>query len=417
MSRIKTLPFVLVLGLLATAAVLGQAQSNFTVIHTFTGPDGSGPYAGPTLDRAGNLYGTTSAGGAGSGLVYRLAHANSAWVLHPLYKLTSVNEGANPYAGVTIGPDNTLFGTAYTQGAGGFGTLFHLTPPPNAVCRAALCPWTDTVLHPFAGGASDGSTPYGNVLFDSHGNLYGTTQYGGASNAGTVYKATRAGGTWNVSVIYTFKFDGVDGHYPMSGLVMDSAGNLYGTTQNGGPVNFGTVFKLSPSGEGWTETVLHSFGSSQGCINDGGYPVGGLVFDRAGNLYGATHGFGYTGCGTIFELSPQESGWNFTTLYTFPENGASANGPKSALAIDSAGNLYGTTPTGGLYGHGNVCELSPTGGGWTYSDLYDFTGGNDGDAPVGGVAVTGPGGHLYGTTMNGGANSAGVIYQIDLGAH
>lgn len=135
-----------------------------------------------------------------------------------------------------------------------------------------------------------------------------------------------------------------------------------------------------------------------------------LVFDQAGNLYGATPGF-TRGSGTIFELSPQGGGWNFSTIYTF-----SGSGPGSTLAIDAAGNLYGTLTYRSPYDPGTVFKLSPSGGGWTYADLYDFTGGNDGRYPVGGVAITGSGGYLYGTTERGGANDDGVIYQINLGA-
>ena len=203
-------------------------------------------------------------------------------------------------------------------------------------------------------------------------------------------KAPRADWYWTAPVTFTVRRGGV------------------------GVADYGTIFELSPSGEGWTETVLYSFmGGGDGCLPDGCFPLAGLVFDRAGNLYGATYGYiNGPGGGTIFELSPHGGGWNFSTIYTF-----SLEGSASTLAIDAAGNLYGTRPYRGLYGHGTVFELSPSGGGWTYTDLYDFTGGNDGDEPVGGVAVTGAGGYLYGTTVLGGANGLGVIYQINLGAH
>jgi uncharacterized repeat protein (TIGR03803 family) len=399
----RALPLLLVLGVLVMAGALSQAQSNFTVIHTFTGLDGAFPYAGPTLDSQGNLYGTTWAGGArGDGLVYQLAHVNGSWILHPLYSFTYQGfDGAAPFAGVTIGPDGTLFGTTVAGGMGGYGTLFNVKPPAHAVCATALCPWTGTTLHSFAGYPDDGANPYGNVVFDPQGNLYGTTLAGGVVtyDGGTVYKATRSGGTWNVSVIYSFSGDSGYGHQPLAGLVLDGAGNLYGTTPQDGPNNGGMVFELSPLGGGWIETELHFFWGS-----DGSDPEAGLVIDRAGNLYGATVS------GTIFKLSPQGSDWNFTTIYTL-----SGTGPHSSLAIDAAGNLYGIG--GRSDGYGNVWELSPSSGGrWTYTDLYEFTGGNDGEAPWGGLAVTGPGGYLYGTTLYGGANGLGVIYQINLGA-
>ncbi len=411
LARVVTL--LVALAVLTTAGVLCQAQSNFTVIHNFTGAaDGSQPVSTPTLDRAGNLYGTTHAGGTngcinsgpGCGTVYRLTHGNGSWTFHPLYSFTGGSDGGNPVAGVTIGPDGTLFGVTGMVDVN-LGTLFRLQPPRNA-CRTALCPWTDTILHYFGGG-SDGANPTGNVVFDSQGNLYGTTTAGGTYQHGMVYKATRSGSTWNLNPLYSFGASGNDGSDPLSGLVLDGAGNIYGTTYAGGLYGYGTVFELSPSQEGWIETILYSFTGE----SDGIYPAAGLVFDPAGNLYGATSEGRPGEAATIFELSPQGGGWNFATIYTLP-----GFGPQSTLAIDSAGNLYGTVPYGGSSDWGNVFELSPAGGGWIYIDLYDFTGGNDGSNPLGGVVVTSSGGYLYGTTAGGGTNGDGVIYQINLGA-
>ena len=395
----RALPLLLVLAVLIMTGALSQAQSNFTVIHTFTGPDGSQPYSGPTLDSQGNLYGTTWAGGArGDGLVYELAHVNGSWILHPLHSFTyQGDDGAAPQAGVTIGPDGTLFGTTV-----GGGSATGMAP-----CSTSSLQHTPVRLH-FAhglaqlstrlqGSDNDGATPYGNVVFDSQGDLYGTTLAGGTINDGTVYKATRSGGTWNVSVIHNFGASN-DGCYPVAGVVVDSAGNLYGTTTEGGANDEGTVFELSPSEGGWIESYLHSFSGSDGCLS-----AGGSRLRPGGNLYGATVD------GTIFKLSPQGSDWNFTTIYTL-----AGSGPQSSLAIDAAGNLYGGTGGGGIYGYGNVWELSPSsGGGWTYTDLHEFTGGNDGGLP-GGVAVTGPGGYLYGAAQAGGANGQGSFTRSTL---
>jgi len=399
----RALPLLLVLAVLITAGAPSQAQSNFTVIHTFTGPDGAYPHSTPTLDSHGNLYGTTYHGGPmGRGLVYELAHINGSWILHPLHNFTGQSDGADPRAGVTFGPDGALFGTTQDSDVPHvYGTLFNVRRPANSVCMVALCPWIETTLHSFAG--PEGADSMAGVVFDSQGNLYGTTHDGGTYSYGTVYKATLSEGAWNVSVLYSFHpvIGGNDGYEPLAGVVLDSAGNLYGTTSQGGAYGWGTVFELSPSEGGWTETILHSFTERGAC------PEGGLAFDRAGNLYGGTTG-DYPSPGTIFELSPQSGGWNFTTIST-------VDGTYSALAIDAAGNLYGTAP-GGTYGHGNVFMMSPSAGGWTYTDLYDFTGGNDGYEASGGVAVTGPGGYLYGTATRGGTYDLGVIYQINLGA-
>ena len=403
----RALSFLLVLAVLIMAGALSQAQSNFTIIHYFTGPDGDGPNSTPTLDSQGNLYGTTWGGGDQCGNVYELEHVNGSWIMHPRYTFTGQLDGCEPFGAVTIGPDGTLFGTTEIRGAGGHGTLFNVRPPAHAVCATPFCPGTDTTLHSFAGSPSDGAESLAGVVFDLQGNLYGTTYSGGTYGGGTVYEATRSGSTWNVSVIHSFGSPDNDGNRPYAGVVLDSAGNIYGTTMLGGVYTCGTVFELTPSEGGWTETLLHSFpGGADGCA-----PQAGLVFDRAGNLYGATY------YGTIFELSRQGGGWNFTTIYTFPENGA-GSGPASSLAIDAAGNLYGANVVGGTYNYGNVWELSPSsGGGWTYTDLYDFTRhGDDGAYPYAGVAVTGPGGYLYGTAGRG-ARNRGIIYQINLGAH
>lgn len=403
---------------LAAVTTLSQAQGNFTVLHNFTysGPGGTNPESAPTLDGHGNLYGTTLSAGTGNcldgcGTVYELRQVNGSWIFNLLYGFSGQSDGGNPHAGVTIGPDGTLYGAASDEFAdSGHGTVFNVKPPAN-VCHAVLCPWTDTTLHSFAGGYA-GANPQGNVVFDAQGNLYGTTLYGGmggcVAGCGTIYRGTASGGVWTISTIHSFAGNPDDGALPMSGMVVDSAGNLYGTTQYGGTYGFGTVYELSPSGEGWTQTLLYSFtgygGREHSCL-----PNAGLVFDQAGNLYGATLTDSECGPPIVFELSPQGGGWNFTTIYTLHD----PYGPEDALAIDSAGNLYGTTVYGGSFDYGTVFELSPSsGGGWTYTNLFLFSGGIDGENPNG-VVVTGPGGYLYGTTGGG----TGVIFQINLGAH
>ncbi len=396
LGSVSRVVHLMVVGAVLTA--MGHAQASFAVIHNFNGPDGSQPFAGPTLDSSGNLYGTTYAGGAaGLGTVFELKQVNSSWILELLFSFEGIGQ---PAAGVTIGPNGTPFGTASAGVQGSLGGVFNLHPPPSA-CGAVLCPWNETILHTFTGEGGDGASPFGNLVFDSQGNFYGTTTEGGDHIAGTAYEGTRSGDTWNVSTIYSFPANS----YPSGGLVLDSAGNLYGTTAGGGDDNMGTVFELTPSQGDWTETVLHSFSGSDGCG-----PMAGLVFDPAGNLYGAT-----ANCGTIFELSPQGSGWNFQTLYIFEPQGSL--GPDSTLAIDAAGNLYGTNPYPAT-GIGTVFELSPTSGGsWTYTDLHDFNSCISGGCrPYGGVAVTAPDGYLYGTTVYGGTYGDGVVFQINLGA-
>ena len=381
----------------------------FTVLHTFTGgQDGKSPYAGVTLDQAGSLYGTTTAGGAGYGTVYKLTHKGPAWTFNPLFSFDG-SDGANPEARVIFGPNGTLYGT--TEGGGlnncntGCGTVFNLRPSATA-CRAALCPWTETVLYAFKGHFSDGAAPgAGDLLFDQAGNIYGATSGGGGYDYGAVYELTPSGGGWTESILYSFP-GGVGGFYPFSGVIFDNAGNLYGTTVDGGLANRGTVFELTYSaGSGWTESILYDFPNG----SDGSGPQPGLIFDPLGNLYGATPRGGKGGAGTVFKLTPAGNGnWMYSLVYSF--TGGDPCGPWGTLVMDEAGNLYGTTYCGG-FGYGRVFELTPSSGGWAYKDLYDFTGGSDGAHPYGSV-VFDASGNLYGTTYTGGSQGDGVVWEI-----
>ena len=389
-----------------------QAQS-LTILHYFTGGlDGYSPEAGLTIDRAGNLEGTAFAGGtADVGTVFKLVHKGSNWMFSPLYSFAGGSDGAHPEARVIVGPDGNLYGTTFAGGRGdcfefpGCGIVFELNPPPTS-CRTAVCAWNETVLYRFPGGPYGGNPGTGDLLFDSQGNIYGTTEAGGASDAGTVYKLTPSNGTWVETVLYSFT-GGEDGAVPWAGVIMDSAGNLYGTTVAGGGGNSGTVFELSPSGSGWTEKTLHGFQWS----TDGGYSTAGVIFDRAGNLYGATSGGGPNGGGTVFELTPSGGSWTFTELYSFAYPGNGGGGPGSSLILDQSGSLYGTTE-GWIDGNdpGSIFKLTPSNGGWTYTLLSDF-GGTDAAAPMGGV-IFDASGNLYGTTFEGGLYAPGVVWKF-----
>ena len=210
------------------------------------------------------------------------------------------------------------------------------------------------VLYRFQVGGNDGSAPIAGLIFDAAGNLYGTTEYGGASNYGTVFKLTpNAVGSWTKSVLYSFK-DGSDGGWPAAGLIFDAAGNLYGTTFDVSFSDYGTVFKLTPNADGsWTESVLHSFNGS-----DGETPVAGLIFDAAGNLYGTTDSGGAYRNGTVFKLTPNADGsWTESVLHAFI--GSDGAHPDAGLIFDAAGNLYGTTDFGGDYAQGYGLQAHP----------------------------------------------------------
>lgn len=394
------------LAVFATVLTISAAQAQtLTVLHTFTGvPDGREPIAGLTMDAAGNLYGTTYYGGRYEmGLVYKLTHRGSGWVMNPLYSFQGGNDGSQPVGGVTIGSDGNLYGTATHGGQHGAGTVYKLSPPPT-ICRSILCPWTETPLYQFTGGV-DGGTPAATPTFDGAGNLYGTAAAGGTGNAGVVFRLTPSEHGWIDSVLYSFA-GSPDGNGPFSSVTFDHNGNLYGTTLEGGTAGSGTVYQLTPSGSNWTEQVLYSFQYS----NDGAIPYAGVVLDPEGNLYGATFYGGAGNGGTIFELMPSNGNWIFSVLYS-PELGG-LGGPAGTLARSANGTLYGTLFSGSNqdcsgYGCGNVFQLSPSNGGWTYTSLYVFTDGAEGGNPEGGL-IFDSAGNLYGTTTGalGGDGSA-----------
>jgi uncharacterized repeat protein (TIGR03803 family) len=380
---------VLAMAIAFVAAVAGPAMQaqTFTPLHTFSGTDGQEPIAGLTMDRAGNLYGTTYYGGAGFGTVFKLARKNSNWIFTPLYSFRGGTDGAFPGSRVVIGPDGTLYGTTEQGGStgcynSGCGTVYNLRPPASA-CKTALCPWTETVLYRFPDfNGGDGADPVGELTFDQAGNLYGATAAGGSSCCnGVVYKLTPSNGGWAENVIFNFQTSG--GIVPAGGVIFDALGNLYGTTNQGGAHQFGTIYQLTPSGSGWAETVLHSFQSS----SDGSYSAD-LIFDSSGNLYGATFDDGPNGGGTVYQLTPSGGSWNFNLLYGFTGDGFGGQlGGK--LALDAAGNVYGGTIYGGAFDAGTVFKLSPSGSGWLYTSLHDFhTFGNDGEFANGSLPST-----------------------------
>ncbi len=380
-----TLVMLVALLLAAVQPVLGQTE---VVLHSFhnNGTDGYGPVAGLIRDPKGNLYGTTPYGGTyGSGTVFELTSSDTEKILHSFHD--NGTDGTEPLTGLVRDTKGNLYGTTYQGGAHTWGTVFELTPSgtetilysfdrsgtggyfPQGLVRDTkgnlygtteqggtygfgtvfeLTPsGTETVLHSFGQTASDGFYPVGGPVMDTNGNLYGTTYSGGAHGVGTVYEVTSSG---NETVLYSFGATAADGNYPQAGLVRDTAGNLYGTTFQGGASSVGTVFELTPSG---TETILHSFGETP---TDGTYPEAALVRDRNGNLYSTTqYGGAYT-YGTVFELTP--SGTE-TILHNFDHNKTDGIEPGAGLVLDTKGNFYGTTALGGTYHHGTIFEVTP----------------------------------------------------------
>lgn len=394
----------LLFALLLVAGLSQQAYSRtYKVIHDFTGKgsDGATPYGGPTLDLKGNLYGTTYLGGSsGNGSVYRLSSHGSSWVFSSLYSFQGGGDGSGPaFGSLALGPGRTLFGT--TEGGGVFGTAFEVLPPADSFSRVNRA-WRETVVHSFGTG-KDGAQPIGGVVLDATGNFYGTTSLGGASGNGTAFEAKRSGNKWVESVIYSFK-GGTDAANPPAGVTLDSHGNLYGTSSFGGANGSGAVYRLRRSGSRWKESLLYSFQGQ----NDGQNPVGGVVLDKAGNLYGGTFDGGANGGGTVYKLSHSGGVWTLTTLYSFT---GSYGGPYNKLTFDTKGNIYGATNSDGAHGAGAIFKLTPTKNGWKFTDLYDFTSGSDGGQPYGSVAVDAHG-NVFGTTAVGGSTNQGVVFEI-----
>ncbi|MGB8887735.1 MAG: choice-of-anchor tandem repeat GloVer-containing protein [Candidatus Korobacteraceae bacterium] len=391
-----------------TAALLvtgSWASIQVNVLHSFgKGTDGACPYyAGLIIDATGNLYGTTFEGGIhSSGTVFELTPQDGGgWTEKVLHSFGSGTDGIYPYGGLIRDAAGNLYGTTLGGGIHSSGTVFELTPQEGGG-------WTEKVLHSFGRG-TDGAGPYAGLSLDVYGNLYGTTSLGGIHSSGTVFELTpQEGGGWTEQVLHSFGH-GTDGAGPYAGLIIDAAGNLYGTTLGGGIHSSGTVFELTPQeGGDWTEKVLHSFGHG----TDGAGPYAGLIFDVAGNLYGTTFEGGIHSSGTVFELAPQEGGeWTEIVLHSFG-SGTDGAAPYAGLMRGAVGNLYGTTLEGGIHSSGTVFELTPQeGGGWTEMVLHSFGSGTDGAAPYAGLTIDAAG-NLYGTTNGGGIHDDGTVISF-----
>jgi uncharacterized repeat protein (TIGR03803 family) len=380
------------LGLATVAIPQTQAQS-FKVVYNFTGAsDGGNPLDGFVADTLGNLFSTTSAGGAlGNGAVIKFSKAGAESVL---YSFAGGTDGANPQAGLLRDKSGNLYGTTYAGGKENLGTVFMVTAAG-----------AEEVLYSFATG-KDAAYPEAGLTIDAQGNLYGTASAGGTYNNGAVFRLTppKTGSTWKETLLYSFGGTGTDGQAPVASLTLGAAGTLYGTTSTGGEYGYGTIFQLVRSGATWEETILHNFADG----DDGGIPYGGLIANKAGSLYGAATEGGTGGGGTIFELTPSNGSWTFTVLYSNPGWGIS--GSFRNLLLDASGNLYGTTHCDGADSAGTVYKLTPASGSWTYTSLYSFTGGTDGLYVYSNPVLLE--GHIYGTTKLGGAHGYGVIWQV-----
>lgn len=397
--------------MLAVASTAARAQS-FSVIHNFTGgAGGAAPYTGVLVD-SGNIYGTTINGGVvtnhcpnGCGIVFQL---RSSEYFKTLWQFAGYpTDGAAPLSGLIIGRGGALYGATVDGGTGGYcgvyseggcGTVFELMPRATPPRTALEDHWIESVLYNAPSCCSTLNYPNGDLAVDRSGNLYGSTLgYGGA-----VFELAYSNGSWNESTLY----DTFPGGTPLyGGVTFDAAGNIYGT-QVGCCYN-GLVYQLL-TGSGWAENTLYNFPAG----SDGCSPTSAVTFDSSGNLYGTTEDCGQNRGGVVFELL--NGSWSYQSVYTFSGGGGGCGPYLSTLIFDQAGNLYGTTYCDGQpppNNYGSVFKLTPSGGGWTETDLYDFTGGNDGCYPVGKLAFD-AGGNLYGTASSCGQYGQGVVFKI-----
>jgi uncharacterized repeat protein (TIGR03803 family) len=324
-------------------------------------------------------------------LFSHLAAAQTETVIYNFCSLLGTcDDGASPLSLLTFDGAGNLYGTTNNAGGkyGSNGNVFELSPNGSGG-------WIETTLHTFA-NQPDGAHPeFSPVIFDNAGNLYGTTADGGANGTGTVFELSPTGGNWNETILYNFT-DGADGGYPWSGVIIDKSGNLYGATAEGGSGNFGTVFELSPSAGSWAERVIYNFASKSY------YEPSGLTMDADGNIFGAAGLF-------VFELSPNASGgWNPTIIHTFPGDNSAIDGTP---VIDNHGNIFGTIrpeSQKGPVGNGGVYRLAQENGGWRMQFLQLWT---DGQGPEAGVVLDGKG-NIYGTTDGNGPDGDGTVFAL-----
>jgi uncharacterized repeat protein (TIGR03803 family) len=429
--------FVLVVTMLAAPA---SAAAQFKVLYAFKGEtDGSFPAGSLVFDHAGNLYGTTRAGGTipeecteyhypGCGTVFVLTPLSGGrWkelVLHR-FQLNDSSDGSSPNGSLVFSRSGVLYGTTLSGGGGneqcssqariGCGVVFELKRKQGK--------WKEAVLYRFP---SSSAGPNGGLLSDQAGNLYGTTVAGGICcapifgwGAGTVFELVRANG-WNENILYSFCSEECsDGNAPYAGMIWDTDGSLLGTTAYGGRDIFpcptlgcGTAFRLTRESNGrWREHVIHTFRGA-----DGVQPESALVPDAKGNLYGTTVADGAFGFGTVFQLHPTGGGWSYRVLYDF-RNGSFEGSLATKPVLDASGNLYGTMITGGSgncfdTGCGLVYRLSPVSHGeWKFTVIHSFSGTNDGGYPLGDLILDSKG-NLYGTGAVGGTPGSGVVFEI-----
>ncbi len=320
-----------------------------TTLLTFDGANGSTPFTGPMPGADGVFYGTTAYGDAyNGGNVYALHKNGGKWISSTIWAFGGISgDGTLPECDLVMDKSGNLYGTTFYGGTYNLGTVFELSKV-NGV-------WTESVLHSFRGNG-DGWFPYAGLFMAGSGTFYGTTIYGGNYGNGTVFKLFQSRGVWKLKIIYSFT-GGSDGYEPWGTLIRDQNGVLYGTTRSGGHWDVGVVFMLSPAGGKWTETVLHTFPFQNGS-NDGYWPIAGLAWGPSGSLYGTTSA-GNAGDGTVFELRQSGGVWTETILHQFGNKKGDGGYLQGGVTLDKNDALYGMTAGGGKYDYGTVWKITP----------------------------------------------------------
>jgi uncharacterized repeat protein (TIGR03803 family) len=409
LSRISLAALVVLLTLTTLTA---HAQYTESVLYNFdaNGNDEAFPWGNLVSDASGNLFGATEQGGAnGYGSIFEASPSSTGWNVTELYSFTIGNDGGFPKSGVIFDAAGNLYGTTYGGGSANYGTVWELSPSSGGT-------WTLTTLHTFLGPPDAGNSISG-LVFDKSGNLYGAAAQGGVEGNGAIFELTHSSSGWTEQVIYSFTA-AADGELPSGNLVIDAAGNLYGTAEEGGSKigslcagfnGCGTVFRLSP-GATWKFTTLLEFNGTRGA-----FPYAGVTLDTAGNLYGTTFLGGACkanaeGCGTVFKLTPTLRGpWKQTVLHVF-KSFSDGEQPFTNLTFDAAGNLFGTSLAGSSVQCGAVWELKPSGTGWTFTSLTIFPGSNNAVSPTSAILIDASG-NLLGVSEAGGTGT-GTLYEL-----
>jgi uncharacterized repeat protein (TIGR03803 family) len=397
--------FVGIFAVIFALALTAWASTEKVLWNFKSGTDGSEPWSNYFIsDAKGNLYAATAAGGTYSaGTVFMLSPAGKETVLYE-FKGQTNRDGAYPHGRLAFDANGEIYGTTQGGGINGTGTVYRLSPKSGGG-------WTEKVIYNFSATGADGTAPSAGMTIAADGTMYSTAPDGGAFEAGTVFSLKKTSKGWKQTVIQNLNGSS-NGGFPYEGLMMDTAGNLYGAAPTGGASGQGVIYRLSLTKKGWVETVLHSFTGQNG--DGAGLYWIDLISDKTGNIYGATSFGGTNGTGTVWELvySTTKKSYSESILYEFGASGSGdGNNPYGGLAMDSKGNLYGTTLYGGPSNIGTFYKLTKQGKTWKETILHTFVGANDGNEPTGNPYIDATG-RLYGMTQTGGKSNLGIVYRI-----